>query len=103
MSERWRDNVRRGAKLLDRLAPGSWYSPRKIRLTTLDMASSCECVSGQLRDSDPELRERFIETTAVDGYRNGFPRKYGMDGDNYDILQDEWEKQIRARRQADRV
>jgi hypothetical protein len=46
-----RANARRGARTLDKAAPG-WHKAKNLTLKKLDMENSCNCVWGQLNSQD---------------------------------------------------
>lgn len=93
--------VARGAKLLDKRVPG-WA--RKVKLTMLNIASSANCVLGQLFEGSygQGARELFSGGSFLASYENewrqsirhGFLAPTG----NIAALTEAWKDQVRARR-----
>lgn len=108
--------VARGAALLDSKLPG-WAD--QIDLDTLEMASGCRCVLGQLGRRKINLdklgweRSPFERGVRLNGFaklcrvidtaRTGFVTfTYRRNGSpSYDDLQDAWKQEIVARRTLD--
>jgi hypothetical protein len=87
------DVVRRGARLLDREAPG-WE--RKIDLDTLDLEHTCNCVVGQVYGDYDEGIEQ------LDGDAESHPERYGFDIDpaadyEYESLTERWRGFLKRR------
>jgi hypothetical protein len=124
-----RNAAKRGAKKLDKLAPGVWFKPNMIALGRFDIRSGSSCIAGQLlglpggdfpsaaeekraiqrEEFWQEVNGGFIEAMRNYDYKFGFNATEEFEGEGvyvtfheiqiqYDILQDEWEKQILERR-----
>src|SRR5258708_40306755 len=99
------ERVARGAALLDEKMPG-WAE--HIDLDTLNLASSCRCVLGQLHPNleAPDdayldgLNHLDVSTTDDSGY--GFDTS-DEDDDEYERLTTTWRELIEARRAATRA
>ena len=115
--------ARRGAHALD-LEAEDWFSQTNISLTTLDLRDCDLCVAGQLRASSygPGASDSLnLITDKLCKAMGSFSEKLGFDAAEfvcehytdvhsplrprrfdraYAILQDEWEIQIRQRRDA---
>ena len=83
--------VAKGVAWLDKWHPG-WAE--KIDLQTLDMASGCFCVAGQLFDSYLYLSEQAHWPPKKTGLEMGF----NCDGDAYPVLRELWIPAVMARR-----
>lgn len=66
--------VKRGAKVLDRERPG-WFKQATVKLSKLDLSSSCKCVLGQVFEDDATGSE-------YDGYDAGL-RLIAVQADPY--------------------
>lgn len=127
-----RANARRGARALDKISP-NWFKQQKLSLRKLDMRSSCECVWGQLAHGTESQNEAFFSAYTGSVGTPGYTPQYDKDNiktchfndvpynvwtdlteearkeyedieeAEWAILQDEWEKQIRLRRNAARA
>lgn len=109
-----RANARRGARALDKVYP-EWFRQGNVSLERLDQTDGCKCVWGQLRNgpkvADDAFHDAFHKLTDAGGagYCPGDETtKIGQttedervgDDEEWHVLQDEWEKQIRIRRRA---
>lgn len=96
-----------GAKLLDKKRP-DWF--KRIRTTKLQMTSSCSCIYGQLQAEDliSEIKlvrgyKPYAGGVSVSAHFGYWPPEsvdYELGGTAWKILQEEWLRQIRDRRQA---
>ena len=89
-----RSIVKKGARFMDKYRPG-WA--RRVKITKLDMASSCNCILGQ----------EFGGFGAALWGTNRIPELMGQTDelgfsaekiDDYSLLTDAWKDEIRARR-----
>lgn len=122
-----RANARRGARALDKLAPDEWFKHHSgVVLHKLEMQNGCNCVWGQLSDKvmndafqdayyhveqavsshDPSLGYfpgsgfGFVSPELLDRqiYTAHYELAIAIKNEEWRVLQDEWEKQIRLRR-----
>lgn len=90
------ERVAAGVALLDREQPG-WDS--KVNLDTLNIASSWNCVLGQLY-GDELTGGKALDLKWVVAVRCGFDRHSGELRVVFDELTDEWKRVISERRAA---
>lgn len=99
--EALKENVKRGAKLLDEKVP-SWYT--SINLDTLELSSCLECILGQLfghySDGLTELKIDFQNSIASDSprYYYGFSVCGNVSSTWWKALTELWKQEVLARR-----
>lgn len=89
-----RARAREGAEYLDEHRPG-WFN--SVHEETLELASQCDCVLGQLYGN--YIAGLNCLSSSTDSV---FPMRYGFtfvnDEAEFDVLEDQWLKEIAARK-----
>lgn len=95
-------NIERGTALLDRERPG-WEN--MIDLRRLDLASTNDCVLGQVYGAEPGFHSPYSHGRAMLGIDSftaavlhGFSLAAPRDGESYRNLTDEWKHLVAIRR-----
>lgn len=95
------ERVRRGAELMDEKMPG-WFL--RVDLDSLDMASPCRCVLGQLNGNFFDSAALLWNEAQGDAMTNS--RLHGFNliaGSSCESLESAWKSEIRRRRREKRA
>lgn len=94
--DKWYERAKKGAEFLDGASP---YWHEGIVLRTLDLASPCNCVLGQLRGEYTKGKE-YYNLSRHEAEKGGFALLGTDNFDNYRSLTRAWGRLILARLKA---